>query len=251
MSDKNLLDRWCRLVRIAPNENNQSNERSWVDKSKSLLPIEKKIYAIKVVDNHEAVSIGYQSVLKSKKSKSPAECVRKWIGKCKWRVPKVAVLFSFIQVSLASVLSVAVLINYLTPRQLLIVRLFQILFHLTGPASLAYQTLAFSPICKLELWRYFTYALLHAGTAHLVINIILQLVVALPLESEVGRLNLLVVYVGGIVSGSLAASLVPDFTLLVGSSSGVYSLLMSHIPNIILVRRDFRLIFAVSQLSVL
>lgn len=101
--------------------------------------------------------------------------------------------------------------------------------------NLTYQTLAFSPVRKLELWRYFTYAFLHVGTTHLLINIILQLVISFPLESEVGSRNVLFVYIGGILSGSLAASLSPDFTLMVGASSGIYSLLMSHISHICLV----------------
>lgn len=101
--------------------------------------------------------------------------------------------------------------------------------------NLAYQTLAFSPMRKLELWRYFTYALLHVGTAHLLINVILQLVISFPLESEVGSQNVLFVYIGGILSGSLAESLSPDFTLMVGASSGIYSLLMSHISQICMV----------------
>lgn len=111
----------------------------------------------------------------------------------------------------------------------------QIFFQFLGPLDLAYQTLAFSPIHKLELWRFFTYALLHAGPAHLVINIILQLVISLPLESEVGLMNLVFVYIFGIFSGSLAASISADFSLMVGASSGIYSLLMSHIPHIYMV----------------
>lgn len=101
--------------------------------------------------------------------------------------------------------------------------------------SLAYQTLAFSPIRRLELWRYFTYSLLHAGSAHLLINIILQLVIAFLLESEVGHMNVMFVYVFGVLSGSLAASVSPAFSLMVGASSGIYSLLMSHIPHIYMV----------------
>lgn len=104
-----------------------------------------------------------------------------------------------------------------------------------GPMDLAYQTLAFSPVRKYELWRFFTYSLLHAGTAHLVINLILQLVIALPLESEVGSRRVVFVYVGGILSGSLAASISPNFSLMVGASSGIYSLLMSHVSHIYLV----------------
>lgn len=108
-------------------------------------------------------------------------------------------------------------------------------FHLLGPLDLAYQTLAFSPIRKLELWRYFTYSLLHAGTAHLLINIILQLVIAFPLETEVGHMIVVFVYLGGVLSGSLAATISTDSSLMVGASSGIYSLLMSHVAHIYMV----------------
>lgn len=125
----------------------------------------------------------------------------------------------------------------------------QIFFHLIGPLNFAYQTLAFSPIRKLELWRFFTYALLHAGPAHLVINIILQLVIAFPLESEVGHLSIVFVYVFGIFSGSLAASVSADFSFMVGASSGIYSLLMSHIPHIYMV--SFKSFFLLWWFSIL
>lgn len=101
--------------------------------------------------------------------------------------------------------------------------------------DLAYQTLAFSPVRKLELWRYFTYSLLHNGLPHLIINVILQLVISFPLETEVGHLGIMLVYIGGVLSGSLAASVTTDVSLMVGASSGIYSLLMSHVPHICMV----------------
>lgn len=101
--------------------------------------------------------------------------------------------------------------------------------------DLTYQTLAFSPEHKVELWRYYTYSLLHNGFAHLSINIVLQLIIAFTLETEVGHMNVLMVYVGGILSGSLAASISGDASLMVGASSGIYSLLTSHLSHICMV----------------
>jgi hypothetical protein len=63
-------------------------------------------------------------------------------------------------------------------------------------------------------------------------------VIAFPLETEVGRMRILMVYVGGVLSGSLAASVSSDFSLMVGASSGIYSLLMSHIPHTYVVSRE-------------
>lgn len=239
MSEGSFTTRWCRLVRVAPNQSLTTAEPSWSDKSQSLLPTEKKIYAIKVADGElEAIGSGYHPMAwKKKKSRTPVERAQKLIAKCKWQLPRVAIAFSVIQVS-----QFAASYQQFTDKQSMSDNLaffVQIFFLLVGPPDLAYQTLAFSPICLLELWRYLTYALLHAGFAHLLINVVLQLVISFPLESEVGQLNVALVYVGGILSGSLAASLVPDFTLMVGASSGIYSLLMSHVSHLILVRARF------------
>lgn len=55
---------------------------------------------------------------------------------------------------------------------------------------------------------------------------------------EVGHINVLMVYLGGILSGSLAASISPgDVSLMVGASSGIYSLLTSHVSQICMVRK--------------
>jgi membrane associated rhomboid family serine protease len=112
----------------------------------------------------------------------------------------------------------------------------QLLFNTSvAPTDPTYQVLAFSSNHKSELWRFLTYSLLHAGTAHLIINIILQLVIALPLETEIGHTAVTLVYFGGVVWGSLAASLSNDGLLMVGASSGIYGLLMSHLSHLYLV----------------
>ena len=54
------------------------------------------------------------------------------------------------------------------------------------------------------------------------------------LETEQGNWRVLCVYMGGILGGSLAASIFEESPM-VGASSGVYSLLLSHIPHIIMV----------------
>jgi membrane associated rhomboid family serine protease len=118
-----------------------------------------------------------------------------------------------------------------------------------------YQTLIFSPqktnevsthiigtltnketitLFYVQVWRFLTYTFLHAGTVHLTLNIIIQIMVAFPLETEQGHLQVLLVYLFGILSGSLGAS-VFEPTLMIGASAGVYSLLMSHIPHIVMV----------------
>uniref|UniRef100_A0A182YFZ5 Rhomboid-like protein n=1 Tax=Anopheles stephensi TaxID=30069 RepID=A0A182YFZ5_ANOST len=84
-----------------------------------------------------------------------------------------------------------------------------------------------------QVWRFVTYTFLHAGNVHLVLNIIIQILVAFPLETEQGHGKVLLVYFAGTLAGALGAS-VFEPTLMVGASAGVYCLLMSHIPHIIM-----------------
>lgn len=64
----------------------------------------------------------------------------------------------------------------------------QLLFHFF-PMDLTYQTLAFSPSRKLELWRYLSYSLLHNGVGHVCTNLILQMIIGFTLETEGKTMN--------------------------------------------------------------
>lgn len=113
---------------------------------------------------------------------------------------------------------------------------FQLIFTAFHPSDTSYQLLAFSSQFKSEIWRFLTYSLLHANAVHLIINVVLQLFIALPLETEVGHFRTFCVYFYGVLSGSLVASVTNDAWLMVGASSGIYSLLMSHISHISMVK---------------
>ncbi|XP_056647012.1 protein rhomboid isoform X2 [Diorhabda sublineata] len=85
-----------------------------------------------------------------------------------------------------------------TPFGILIVSLIQLLIHVFATANLQ-KALRFEPDKRIELWRFFTYMLIHDGG----------------------------------FTGVLGASCVhPD--LVIGASAGVYALLISNIPDIIL-----------------
>ncbi|XP_053692530.1 protein rhomboid [Sabethes cyaneus] len=131
------------------------------------------------------------------------------------------------------------------PWALLVVSAIQICTYSFNNDSL-YRLLIFSPVRQFEIWRFVTYTFLHAGSVHLMLNVIIQIMVAFPLETEQGHLNVLAVYFGGALAGGLGAS-VFEPTQMVGASAGVYCLLMSHIPHIImnfqsLSHRYFRLV---------
>uniref|UniRef100_A0A182Q7X4 Rhomboid-like protein n=1 Tax=Anopheles farauti TaxID=69004 RepID=A0A182Q7X4_9DIPT len=118
------------------------------------------------------------------------------------------------------------------PWSLLVVSALQIAIFTCNNDALS-QKLIFSPVRQHEVWRFVTYTFLHAGTVHLVLNIIIQILVAFPLETEQGHGKVLLVYFTGIVAGALGAS-VFEPSLMVGASAGVYCLLMSHIPHILM-----------------
>lgn len=97
-----------------------------------------------------------------------------------------------------------------------------------------YNLFIFAPMKMNELWRFITYTFLHAGSIHLSLNVLIQIMISFPLETEQGHFRVFLVYFGGVLSGSLGASIFERF-LMVGASAGVYSLLMSHIPHIVIV----------------
>ncbi|XP_053675519.1 rhomboid-related protein 2 [Anopheles nili] len=118
------------------------------------------------------------------------------------------------------------------PWCLLVVSALQIAIFKLNNAAL-HQKLIFSPVKQHEIWRFVTYTFLHAGNIHLVLNIIIQILVGFPLETEQGHLRVLFTYFAGVMAGGLGASIFEP-SLMVGASAGVYCLLVSHIPHIIL-----------------
>ncbi|XP_065094649.1 rhomboid-related protein 1 [Ochlerotatus camptorhynchus] len=96
-----------------------------------------------------------------------------------------------------------------------------------------YQLLIFSPVLQHEIWRFVTYTFLHANAVHLMLNVIIQIIVAFPLETEQGHGAVLVVYFAGVIAGGMGAS-VFEPTQMVGASAGVYCLLISHVPHIVM-----------------
>ncbi|XP_055614393.1 protein rhomboid [Uranotaenia lowii] len=109
-----------------------------------------------------------------------------------------------------------------------------------------YRWLIFTPVRQYEIWRFVTYTFLHAGSVHLMLNVIIQILVAFPLETEQGHGRVLLLYFAGVLAGGLGAS-VFEPTMMVGASAGVYCLLMSHIPHIVmnfqsLSHRYFRIV---------
>ncbi|XP_062142839.1 protein rhomboid [Drosophila sulfurigaster albostrigata] len=96
------------------------------------------------------------------------------------------------------------------------------------------RRLIYRPESRHEYWRYFTYMLLHADAWHLAINMCLQFFVGVWLELEQGHWRVAVVYIAGGICGALANAWLQPELLLLGASAGVYAMLCSHVPHLVL-----------------
>ncbi|XP_014086343.2 protein rhomboid [Bactrocera oleae] len=96
------------------------------------------------------------------------------------------------------------------------------------------QRLMLIPGHPYEVWRYFTYTLLHSDLMHLLLNVSLQCLIGFCLESEQSHWQVAMIYAAGGISGSLiTAYSQPDLSLL-GASACVYALLTNHVPHLVL-----------------
>jgi rhomboid-related protein 1/2/3 len=67
-----------------------------------------------------------------------------------------------------------------------------------------------------------------------VVNLAVQIFIGIPLEMVHGWWRVLLIYVTGVVAGSLGTSMTDPMSKLAGASGGVYSLITAHIATIIL-----------------
>ena len=111
----------------------------------------------------------------------------------------------------------------------------------TGPAPFC-SVLVYNPEKRYEVWRFFTYSFVHSGVEHIVVNIVLQLLVGLALEMSNSWWRVGLVYVLGVVSGSLATSVISPGLFLAGASGGVYAIACSHLAAILLNWKEDSLI---------
>nr|XP_021525483.1 rhomboid-related protein 3 [Aotus nancymaae] len=114
------------------------------------------------------------------------------------------------------------------------VSLGQFVLQVTHPRYLK-NSLVYHPQLRAQAWRYLTYIFMHAGIEHLGLNVVLQLLVGVPLEMVHGATRIGLVYVAGVVAGSLAVSVADMTAPVVGSSGGVYALVSAHLANIVMV----------------
>ena len=102
--------------------------------------------------------------------------------------------------------------------------------HVEGPLN---SVLIYQPDKRHQLWRFVSYATLHAGWAHLTFNTLVQVLVGLPLEMAHGSTRVACIYLAGVAAGSLGTSVFDADVYLVGASGGVYALIAAHLANIL------------------
>jgi membrane associated rhomboid family serine protease len=86
--------------------------------------------------------------------------------------------------------------------------------------------LAYNPDRRWEIWRFFTYAFMHANTGHLFRNIVGLLIVGIPLEMSHKTSRVAAVFSIGVVGGALASSILTSDQRPLTGASGVERILL-------------------------
>lgn len=87
---------------------------------------------------------------------------------------------------------------------------------------------------KTLKWDECNFVVFGVRWVHLMFNLMVQLLVGLPLEMVHGGGRIGVIYMAGVLAGSLATSVFDPDVYLVGASGGVYALLAAHLANVLL-----------------
>nr|CAH8827718.1 unnamed protein product [Trichobilharzia regenti] len=94
--------------------------------------------------------------------------------------------------------------------------------------------LIYNPVKRHEAWRFLTYMFIHSGYMHLIFNCLLQVVLGLLLELVHKFWRVGLVYLLGVITGSLAHSVSDPYVLLAGASGGCYALIGAHLATVIM-----------------
>ncbi|XP_015853043.2 rhomboid-related protein 1 isoform X2 [Peromyscus maniculatus bairdii] len=94
--------------------------------------------------------------------------------------------------------------------------------------------LVYHPGHRARAWRFLTYMFMHVGLEQLGFNALLQLMIGVPLEMVHGVLRISLLYLAGVLAGSLTVSITDMRAPLVGGSGGVYALCSAHLANVVM-----------------
>ncbi|XP_077358359.1 rhomboid-related protein 1 isoform X1 [Festucalex cinctus] len=94
--------------------------------------------------------------------------------------------------------------------------------------------LVYHPGHRAQVWRFFSYMFMHVGLEQLGFNALLQLMIGVPLEMVHGVLRISLLYMAGVLAGSLTVSITDMRAPVVGGSGGVYALCSAHLANVVM-----------------
>ncbi|CAG6014656.1 unnamed protein product [Menidia menidia] len=100
------------------------------------------------------------------------------------------------------------------------------------------SSLTYKPESRHEAWRFVSYMFVHAGVEHILGNLLMQLLLGIPLELVHKGFEVGMVYLAGVIAGSLASSIFDPFSALVGASGGVYALIGGYFMNAVVNFRE-------------
>lgn len=111
--------------------------------------------------------------------------------------------------------------------------------------------LTYRPEHREEAWRFISYMFVHAGVEHILGNLLMQLLLGIPLELVHKGFEVGMVYLAGVLAGSLASSIFDPLSGLVGASGGVYALIGGYFMNAVVNFREMIPVLGVFRILVI
>ncbi|XP_060937773.1 rhomboid-related protein 2 [Limanda limanda] len=111
--------------------------------------------------------------------------------------------------------------------------------------------LTYKPQNREEAWRFVSYMFVHAGVEHILGNLLMQLMLGIPLELVHKGFEVGMVYMAGVLAGSLASSIFDPHSALVGASGGVYALIGGYFMNAVVNFREMIPLMGVVRILVI
>ena len=84
-----------------------------------------------------------------------------------------------------------------------------------------------------QIWRWFTFGLLHANLMHLMVNVISQLIIGSLIETAIGHKNVLILYICSSIGGGIFSSAINNASG-VGASVAIFGLVAAYFGYMII-----------------
>uniref|UniRef100_A0A0N5BGV8 Rhomboid protease n=1 Tax=Strongyloides papillosus TaxID=174720 RepID=A0A0N5BGV8_STREA len=107
--------------------------------------------------------------------------------------------------------------------------------------NLSKNPLILLPYPNHDVWRLFTYSLIHSNLSHLINNLVTLIIFGLPLELVHGSLRLGILYAIGAIGGALLHFAYDPKWGLIGCSGAASALMACHIANLFINWKEMEL----------